>query len=328
MAASSGAGGPPPREGGSRARDLLQRVRRIEIATRQAVEDTLAGQYHSVFKGRGMDFSEVRPYHPGDEIRAVDWNVTARTGHLHVKQFVEERELTVMVLCDISGSADFGSGERTKAEVAAEIAALLAFSAVSNGDRVGLLLFTDRVERFVPPRKGRRHALRLVSEILQARPTSRGTKVSLALEYLSRALRRRTVTFVLSDFIELPEPPSKARAALPSHDAGPLPFERALRIAARKHDVVPIRLTDRMETELPGSGLAWVEDPETLEVARLDLSDRRLRARILKGARADDERLRRLFARLQLEHAVVRADAADYVTPLLTFFRARAKRLA
>src|SRR5512140_1839242 len=181
------------------ARDLLQRVRRIEITTRRAVEDTLAGQYHSVFKGRGMAFSEVRPYAPGDEVRSIDWNVTARTGALHVKRFVEERELSVMILCDLSASTDFGSAARTKAGVAAEIAALLALSAVANGDRVGLVLFTDRVERFVPPRKGRRHALRLVSEVLQFRPQGRGTSVGAALELLRRALRRRTVAFVLSD---------------------------------------------------------------------------------------------------------------------------------
>jgi uncharacterized protein (DUF58 family) len=297
------------------ARDLLQRVRRIEIATRRAVEDTLSGQYHSVFKGRGMDFSEVRPYHPGDEVRAIDWNVTARTGHLHVKRFVEERELTVMVLCDLSGSADFGSRERTKAEVAAEIAALLAFSAVSNGDRVGLVLFTDRIERFVPPRKGRRHALRIVSEILQARPASRGTSVSGALEFLRKAMRRRTVAFVLSDFLERGPGPG-------------FPFERPLRVASRKHDVVPIRLGDRLESELPAAGLAWIEDPETGRVSRVDLSNSAVRSRIRAAAQAEDDALRKLFARLQLDHARVQADDADYVSPLLAFFRARARRLA
>ena len=321
-------------------RDLLQRVRRIEIATRRAVEDTLSGQYHSVFKGRGMDFSEVRPYHPGDEVRAIDWNVTARTGQLHVKRFVEERELTVMVLCDLSGSADFGSRERTKAEVAAEIAALLAFSAVSNGDRVGLVLFTDRIERFVPPRKGRRHALRLVSEILQARPASRGTSVAGALEFLRKAMRRRTVAFVLSDFLEgrgaeTPAPPNPPLAprkpphpAAPERATFPFPFERPLRVAARKHDVVPVRLTDRLEVELPAAGLAWIEDPETGAVERIDLSSPRVREAHRAAVQSQDEALRKLFARLQLDHAVVRADDADYVTPLLAFFRARARRLA
>lgn len=298
------------------ARDLLQRVRRIEISTRRAVQDTLSGQYHSVFKGRGMDFSEVRAYAPGDEVRAIDWNVTARTGHLHVKRFVEERELTVMLLCDLSGSTDFGSGARTKADVAAEIAALIAFSAVANGDRVGLVLFTDRIERFVPPRKGRRHALRLLSEILQARPASPRTSVSGALEFLRKAMRRRTVAFLLSDFQE----PAAAGAALP--------FELPLRLAARKHDLVPVRLTDRLERELPPAGLAWVEDPETGEVARVDLSSRAVRERLRAAAATEDQALGALFARLRLDHARVRADDADYVSPLLAFFRARARRRA
>jgi uncharacterized protein (DUF58 family) len=296
------------------AKALLQRVRRIEIATRRAVEDRLSGQYHSVFKGRGMAFSEVRPYAPGDEVRSIDWNVSARTGELFVKRFVEERELTVMILCDLSASADFGSGARTKAEVAAEIAALLAFSAVANGDRVGLVLFTDRIERFVPARKGRRHALRLVSEILQFRPEGRRTSLGAALELLRRALKRKTVAFLLSDFIE----------GVPGEAP---PFERALKIAARKHDLVPVRLADRLEVELPRAGLAWIEDPETGAVARVDLSDRRARARFEAEVREEDERLRRLFARLELEAVSVRADDADYVGPLLAFFRARARRL-
>jgi uncharacterized protein (DUF58 family) len=306
---------------GPSTRDLLQRVRRIEIATRRAVEDTLSGQYHSVFKGRGMDFSEVRPYAPGDEVRAIDWNVTARTGALHVKRFVEERELTVMILCDLSGSADFGSAARTKAEVAAEIAALLAFSAVANGDRVGLVLFTDRVERFVPPRKGRRHALRLLSEILQARPASRRTSLGAALEFLRKAMRRRTVAFLLSDFVDPSASPSPTGSAT-------FPFERALRVAARKHDVVPVRLTDRLEAALPPAGLAWLEDPETGAVVRADLADRAVRERLQAAVAAEEAALATLFARLSLDHAVVRADAADHVAPLLAFFRARARRLA
>jgi uncharacterized protein (DUF58 family) len=291
----------------ARGRELLSRVRRIELATRRAVEDTLSGGYHSVFKGRGMAFSEVRAYEPGDEVRTIDWNVSARTGHLFVKRFVEERELTAVILVDLSASTDFGSAERTKAEVAAEIAALVAFSAVANGDRVGLLLFTDRVEKFVPPRKGRRHALRIVSEILRFRPEGRATDVGAALEYLRRGLRRRTIAFVLSDFLD---------------DR----FERALRVASRKHDVVPIRIADRLEAELPAAGLAWIEDPESGAVTRVDLGDRRVRARFAEAARADEERLRRIFARLQLDHVAVRADDADYVGPLAAFFQARARR--
>jgi uncharacterized protein (DUF58 family) len=304
--------GPP-----GRAAELVRRVRRIEISSRRAVEDRLSGPYHSVFKGRGMEFSEVRPYVPGDEVRALDWNVSARTGELHVKRFVEERELTVMVLCDASASADFGSGARTKAEVAAEIAALLALSAVANGDRVGLALFTDRVERFVPPRKGRRHALRIVSEILSFRPEGRRTAIGAALEFLRRALRRRTVAFVLSDFLE--EGP-------PGGGEPPAALERALRVAARKHDVVPVRLDDGLDVALPAAGLAWLEDPETGAVIRADLSDAGVRSRFAAAARDEDERLRRLFARLDLDAVAVRADEEDHVKPLLAFFRARARR--
>ena len=300
-----------PEEGApGRAAGLVRRVRRIELAARRAVEDRLSGQYHSVFKGRGMEFAEVRPYAPGDEIRAVDWNVSARTGQLHVKRFVEERELTVMVLCDASASAELGSGARTKAGLAAEIAALLALSAVANGDRVGLVLFTDRVERFVPPRKGRRHALRIVSEILSFRPAGRRTAIGAALEFLRRALRRRTVAFVLSDFVE-------EGAA----------FERALRVAARTHEVVPVRLEDALDAALPAAGLAWLEDPETGAVLRADLSDPGVRARFAEAARAEEEALRRLFLGLDLDSVSVRADEADPVKPLLAFFRARARRL-
>jgi uncharacterized protein (DUF58 family) len=341
--------GPEPR---SRAAELVRRVRRIEIGTRRAVKDTLSGQYHSVFKGRGMVFSEVRPYAPGDEVRTIDWNVAARTGQLHVKRFVEERELTVMLLCDLSPSADFGSRERTKAEVSAELAALLAMSAVANGDRVGLVLFTDRVERFVPPRKGRRHALRIVSEILQFRPEGRGTAIGAALELLRRALRRTVVAFVISDFLESPtstatatpgreavhpersgaggaaesKGPTSTATATAAHREEPFPFERALRIAARRHDVIPVRLADRLDAELPAAGIAWIEDPETGAVVRADLSDPGLRARFAAAARSDDERLARLFARLELDHVTVRADEADHVKPLLAFFRARVRR--
>ncbi len=298
----------PPRRGRRHALRIVSEI----LSCRRAVEDRLSGQYHSVFKGQGMEFSEVRPYAPGDEVRTIDWNVSARTGQLHVKRFVEERELTVMVLCDVSASAEFGSGARTKAELAAEIAAHLALSAVANGDRVGLVLFTDRVERFVPPREGRRHALRIVSEILSSRPEGRRTAIGAALEFLRRALRRRTIAFVLSDFIE-------------QH---PFPFERALRIAARTHDVVPIRLDDALDVALPAAGIAWLEDPETGAVLRADLSDAGVRARFAAAARAEDEALRRLFARLELDAVSVRTDEADHVKPLLAFFRARARRLA
>jgi len=292
------------------ARDLVRRVRRIEIATRRAVQGALGGQYHSVFRGRGMEVSEIRAWQDGDDVRAVDWNATARLGSLFVKRFVEERELTVLLLCDLSASTDFGSGERTKAEVAAEIAALVALSATRTGDRCGLGLFTDRVERWVPPRKGKRHALRLVSEVLQFRPRRPGTDLAAALELVSRVQRRRAVVFVLSDF----------------QDPHPARWEKALRVVARRHDVVPVALSDRRESELPALGLAWIEDPESGEVFRADLGSPEARARIAEAAAAEAAARRKLFARLDLDAAEVRAEAADHVAPLLALFRARARR--
>jgi uncharacterized protein (DUF58 family) len=296
------------------ARELVRRVRRIEIASRRAVQDALAGSYHSVFRGRGMEVAEVRAYQPGDDVRAIDWNATARLGAPFVKRFVEERELTVLIACDLSASTEFGSGERTKGEVTAEIAALLALSAVANGDRCGLAIFTDAVERWVPPRKGRKHALRLVSEVLQFRPRRPGTDLSVALQRLARAQRRRAVVFVISDFLD------------GNLAAGPPRGEKALRVAARRHDLVPVALTDRRERELPAAGLALVEDPETGEVFRADLSDRRVRARLASSAAAEEEARRRLFARLDLDAAEVRAEGADHVAPLLALFRARTRR--
>jgi uncharacterized protein (DUF58 family) len=293
------------------AKDLLRRIRKIEITTRRAVQDTLAGQYHSVFKGRGMAFDEVRAYEPGDEIRSIDWNVSARMNQLFVKRFVEERELTVMVAVDLSASADFGSRVKTKSEVAAEIAALLAFSAISNGDRVGLLLLTDQVEKFVPPRKGRKHALRLVSEVLQFRPRGVATNLAVGLEYLRRVMPRRTVTFLVSDFLD-----------------DPGRWERALRVVARNHDLVPIHLADALELGLPGLGITWIEDPETGETFPADLSDRLVRQRFQETIAAELERRAKLFARLRLDAVTVHADDADYVKPLVTFFRARARRKA
>jgi uncharacterized protein (DUF58 family) len=292
------------------ARDLVRRVRRIEIATRRAVQGALGGQYHSVFRGRGMEIAELRPYAPGDDVRAIDWNATARLGAPFVKRFVEERELTVLVLVDLSGSTDFGSGGRTKAEAAAEIAALLALSAVANGDRCGLALFTDQVERYVPPRKGKRHALRLVSEVLQLRPRSRRTDLGAALEFAVRVQRRRAVLFVLSDF----------------QDRDLARWERALRVAARRHDVVPVALADARERDLPALGLAWLEDPESGEVFRADLGSAAVRARLAGSADAEAAARRALFARLDLPAAELLAGEPDPVAPLLALFRARARR--
>src|SRR5439155_3278749 len=242
--------------------ELIRKIRRIEITTRRAVLDTLAGGYHSVFKGRGMAFSEVRPYQPGDEIRSIDWNVTARMGEPFVKVFAEERELTALIAVDRSASQDAGLAKQSKAEVAAEIAALLVFSALENGDRAGLLLFTDRVERFVPPRRGRKHGLRLISEALAFRRRGRGTDVALALRDVTRLLRRRAVVFVVSDFL--------------ASD-----YEAALAVCARRHDVIPVVVSDPVEDELPAealSGLWPVADSETGATVWVDLSDAHTRA--------------------------------------------------
>lgn len=289
-------------------RDLVRRIRRIEIYTRKAVDAGLAGQYHSVFKGRGMAFSEVRQYQPGDEIRTIDWNVTARLQAPYVKVFTEERELTVMLLVDLSASGDFGSVEKAKSEVAAEITALLAFSAIKNNDRVGLLIFTDEVERFIPPKKGRRHVLRVISEILGFQPKGRGTSISKALDYHLKLMRRTAVTFVISDFL----------------DRG---WETPLRLAGRRHDVVPVVITDPLEESMAPVGLIYAEDAETGEPVLLDTTSKRVRRRYEEAAKARRGERERTLRRLGIERVDVRTDA-DYVRPLVTFFRRRAGRKA
>ncbi len=297
-------------------KDLVTRLRRLEITTRRAVSETLSGQYHSVFRGRGMAFSEVRLYQPGDEIRTIDWNVSARMNEPYVKVFTEERELTVMLLVDVSRSQDFGTSDRTKEEVAAEITALIAFSAIANGDRVGAILFTDRVERFVPPKKGRRHVMALLTEILMTKPVGHGTDVPLALRTLANVQRRRTVAFVLSDFL----------GALPG-PAGLQPLESSLKVARRRHDVVPVAITDPVEIELPPLGVTWVEDPETGRVVRVDLRDPGLRRRYARLVAQGAEARRKLFRRLDLDSVEVEAGGA-YVKAVAAFFAARARRMA
>lgn len=287
--------------------ELVRKVRKIEITTNRVVQQTLAGQYHSVFRGRGMAFSEVRPYQPGDEIRSIDWNVTARMNEAYVKVFVEERELTVMILVDRSASGAVGSREKTKNEVAAEIAALIALSATQNNDRVGLVLFTDRVERFVPAKKGRSHALRIVSEVLQFEPASTRTDVGAALEFLRKVNRRKSVAFVVSDFLS----------------EG---YERALRIAGRRHDLVPIVVADPIDDTLPDVGLLWARDAETGEVFPVDTSSRKVRE-AFAGARTEERKKRdTLFRRLSLDSVAINA-GEEYVRPLVSFFRARARRM-
>ena len=287
--------------------ELIRKIRRIEITTRRAVQDTLAGSYHSVFKGRGMAFSEVRPYQPGDEIRSIDWNVTARMGEPFVKVFAEERELTALIAVDRSASQDAGLARQSKAEVAAEIAALLVFSALENGDRAGLLLFTDRIERYVPPRRGRKHGLRLISETLAFRPRGRGTNLAAALGHLSSAQRRRAVVFVVSDFLA----------------EG---YEQALAVLSRRHEVVPVVLSDPAEEALPGIPGLWpVVDAETGETVLVDLSDARTRREYQRHARERVDKRERIFRHLSVE-AVRLQPGDDYVAPLAALFRARARR--
>jgi len=239
-------------------REILKKIRQIELRTNRLVTESLAGQYHSVFKGQGMNFDEVREYQPGDDVRAIDWNVTARMNHPFIKKFVEERELTLMLVVDVSGSGLFGSRDQSKRELAAEIASVLAFSAIRNNDKVGLLLFTDEVEKFIPPRKGRGHVLRVIREVLFFEPRRRGTDLVNALEFMGRVLPHKAIAVVISDFI--------------SPDGGvlPKPAQTALRMANRRHDVVAVQIADRYEMELPALGRLILEDAETGEVLELN----------------------------------------------------------
>jgi uncharacterized protein (DUF58 family) len=288
-------------------KEILRKVRRIEIRTRHLVNDVFAGEYHSVFKGRGMEFVGVREYEPGDDIRTIDWNVTARLGHPFVKKFQEERELTVVLMVDASGSGQFGSVERMKGEIAAEICALLAFSAIKNNDKVGLLIFTDHVEKFVPPKKGREHVLRVIREILYFEPKGTGTDLEGALRHLLRMLKRKAVVFLVSDFL----------------DSG---YDRVLRIAARKHDMVAVSVTDPRESVFPASGFVDLEDAETGERLTFDAGDRRARAAFEAVALVDEERRAKTLSVLREKVVSIRTDES-YVEPLMSFFRRRAAML-
>ena len=288
-------------------RELIKRIRRLEITTRKVVSSVLSGQYHSVFKGRGMAFSEVRQYQPGDEVRTIDWNVTARMNDAYVKVFTEERELTVMLLVDVSASGSFGSGERSKAELSAEVAAQIAFSAIANNDRVGLVLFSDRIEKVVPPRKGKSHVLRLITDILTTKPKGKGTNLNEALTYLSHVAKRKTVTFLISDFIAQE-------------------YEKGLRIVGRKHDLVPVVVNDPFEEKFPALGVVDLEDPETGERMTIDTSDPRVRGRFQKFMAARREERNKVFKRLQLDSVELHAHE-EYALSLRKFFAARAARL-
>jgi len=289
--------------------ELMRQVRRIEIRTRHLVDDSFAGEYHAIFKGRGMSFDEVRPYLPGDEVRSIDWNVTARTGEPYVKRYVEERELTVMLVVDASGSFDFGSVGRFKRELAAELAAVLAFAATTNHDKVGLLLFSDHVERLIPPRKGRRHVLRLVRELLAFRPAGRGTDLRLALDTAGRVLRRRAIVFLLSDFL-----------------ADPAGYRAPLVVANRRHDVIAVALGDPLEREIGDVGLIALEDAETGAMAWVDTGDRAWRRAFADRAARRAAATQRALVDAGVDRIQV-STSADYTAALTAFFERRARRL-
>ncbi len=288
-------------------KEVLKKVRQIEIRTNREVTDVLGGQYHSVFKGHGMEFEEVREYLPGDEVRSIDWNVTARFGHPFIKKFKEERELTVILVVDVSASGQFGSVRQTKNELAAELAAVLAFSAIRNNDKVGVILFTDRVEKYIAPKKGRRHVLRVIREILAFEPEGKGTNLRLALDYLNRVQRRRAVCFLVSDFQDEE-------------------FRKSLRVAGKRHDVVALSLRDPREEELPAVGLVELRDAETDERALVDTLDRGVRETYAVRARARLESLRELLRSSKVDQIDIRTDA-DYMQPLIKFFRMRERRI-
>lgn len=288
-------------------KEVIQNVRRIQIVTTRLVTDVFAGQYHSIFKGRGIEFDEVREYQPGDEIRSIDWNVTARTGTPHVKKFIEERQLTVILLLDMSASSSFGSVRYLKSQLAAEICSLLAFSAIKNNDKVGFIAFTDKIEKFVPPRKGISHVLRVIREALYFKPESKGTDISAAIEYLNRVTTRRTVTFIISDF----------------YDKN---FKKALSIANMRHDMVAITITDPLELKLPAAGIIRMYDAENGRDFLVDTSSRAVRHEYNKNARKKFQERQKLFRSINVDSVDVRTNV-PYARSLRAFFRTREKRM-
>ncbi|AFH49762.1 Hypothetical protein IALB_2057 [Ignavibacterium album JCM 16511] len=287
-------------------KELLKQVREIEIRTKGLVNQVFSGEYHSVFKGRGMEFSEVREYQFGDDIRNIDWNVTARFGHPYVKIFEEERELTVILMVDLSGSLAFGSKEKTKQRIAAEVSAILSFSALKNNDKVGLLLFTDKIEKFVPPRKGRKHVLRIVREVLSFKPEGNKTNLKAALEYLNRAVKKRAIVFLLSDFI----------------DEG---FEKILRIVSKKHDLIGLVLEDRREKEILKIGLVKIVDPETQQESWIDTNSKVFQQNFITYTKQLSERRKYIFRSNKIDSVNIQT-GENYIKPLVQFFKLRERR--
>jgi uncharacterized protein (DUF58 family) len=287
-------------------KEIIKKIRGIEIRTKRLVNDVFSGEYHSIFKGRGMEFMEVREYQPGDDIRIIDWNVTARYGYPFVKKFKEERELTVIFLVDASSSGQFGTRDRLKEEIAAELCSVLAYSATKNNDKVGMVIFTDRIEKYVPPKKGRYHVLRLIREVLYFRPENKGTDINLALEFLGRVIKRRAIVFLISDFL-----------------SGE--FEKLIRIANKRHDVIAVRITDPRELELPDVGFLELEDAETGEQILIDTKDPNIRKSFSDTAYRERSILDRMFRSMDLDNIQILTDK-PYIEPLMGFFRLRAKR--
>jgi len=282
---------------------LLKKVRKIEIKTKGLSNHIFAGEYQTAFKGKGMAFSEVREYQPGDDIRSIDWNVTARYNAPFVKVFEEEREMTVMLLIDVSASGNFGTQEQFKRELATELSAILAFSAIKNNDKVGVIFFTDKVEQFIPPKKGKSHILRIIREVLAFQPTGKGTNIAGALEYFNSVIKKRSICFILSDFM------SKE-------------FDRPLKIASKKHDLVALRIHDTREDTLPNVGLVPMQDAETEKMIFVDTSSKKVRDNFAKNRLQATEKLRKLFPASGVDLIDI-TTGTDYVKPLINFFKTR-----
>jgi len=285
---------------------LLKKVRKIEIKTKGLSNHIFAGEYHTAFKGKGMAFSEVRKYQPGDDIRSIDWNVTARYNTPFVKIFEEEREMTVMMLIDVSASGNFGTREQFKRELATEIAAILAFSAIKNNDKVGVIFFTDKVEQFIPPKKGKSHILRIIREVLAFQPNSKKTNISAALEYFNSVIKKRSICFILSDFIS------------PA-------FDKPLKIASKRHDLVGLRIHDKREDSLPNIGLVPMQDTETGKIIFVDTSNKKVRTDFAKNRLKKIEALKKLFPASGVDLIDI-TTGTDYVKPLINFFKTRGRR--
>jgi uncharacterized protein (DUF58 family) len=288
------------------SKDILKKVKKIEIRTRKIVNNIFSGEYHSVFKGRGMEFDEVREYTFGDEIRTIDWNVTARMNKPYIKKFVEERELTVMILFDASKSGNFGTSKQLKSEIGIEISSLLAFSAIKNNDKVGLIIFTDKIEKYIPPKKGKKHVLRVIRELLSFEPEDNATNINCALEYLNKVIKRKATVFLVSDFLNKN-------------------YEKALQIANKKHDLVSIVLKDEKEEKLPNLGFIEFEDAETGEQILIDTYSNEVRDLFFKSASIDNLNREKMFRKLKVDHIDILTNKS-YVKPLINFFNERSKR--